>query len=156
MAEISPTDGYQLRLHGYLKQYHPYMFTDEQKQSTIDFIVLRAQEAAKAYKSAWDNGSNPLECDWAANEALHAGFEFSPISYLTEICRNATGYEMTADEACEIYANPQIKEILDRYGTDIEGDEQESLCVRELLPFFKKYEGITEKEERYLDDLPAW
>jgi hypothetical protein len=156
MAEISPTDGYQLRLHGFLKQYHPYLFTDEQTQSTIDFIVLRADEAAKAYKNAWNNGRNPSECDWEANEALHAGFEFSPITYLTEICRNATGYEMTTDEACEIYGNPQVKEILERNGTDIEGDDQEHLCVQELMPFFLKYEGITEKEARYLDDLPSW
>jgi hypothetical protein len=156
MAEISQTDGYQLRLHGFLKQYHPYLFTEEQKQSTIDFIVLRASEAAKAYKSAWNKGGTPIECDWEANETLHAGFEFSPITYLTEICQNATGYEMTAAEACEIYGNPQIKEILDRYGTDIEGDDREHLCVEELASFFKKYEGITEKEERYLDDLPSW
>lgn len=156
MAAISPTDGYQLRLHGFLKQYHPYMFTEEQKQSTIDFIVLRATEAAKAYKSAWDNGIDPVECEWEANEALHVGFEFSPITYLTEICRNVTGYEMTVDEACGIYDNPQVKEIISRYGTDIEGDDQEYLCVEELTPFFKKYEGITDKEERYLDDLLSW
>jgi len=156
MAEISPTDGYQLRLHGFLKQYHSYMFTEEQKQSTIDFIVLRAAEAAKAYKNAWDNGGTPIECDWAANESLHAGFEFSPITYLTEICRNVTGYEMTTDEACEIYGNLQVKEILDRYGTDIEGNDQEYHCVKELAPFFKKYKGIKDKEERYLDDLPSW
>ena len=156
MAEISPTDGYQLRLHSYLQQYHPYMFTKEQKQSTIDFIILRAAEAAKAYKNAWDNEGTPIECDWEANEVLHAGFEFSPITYLTEICRNATGYEMTTEESCEIYGNPQVKEILDRYGTDIEGDDREHLCVAELAPFFQQYEGITEKEERFLDDLPSW
>jgi hypothetical protein len=74
-------------------------------------------------------------------EILYSELEFSPITYLIEACNGETGYEMNNDEACIIYREPAVKEIFERYGTEIEGDTREYLLVAELKPFFKKYEG---------------
>jgi hypothetical protein len=68
-------------------------------------------------------------------EILYSELEFSPITYLIEACNGETGYEMNNDEACIIYREPAVKEIFERYGTEIEGDTREYL----LRPYKKTH-----------------
>jgi len=146
MEQIAMPDGYQpsnelqQRLYRYIMDYHPYMEEDN-KQEMIAFIVQRAQSAKSAYKNASDEGKDGIQCLGAANEVLYAGLEFSPITYLIEVCVDTKGYEMDKKEACEIYRNPEVRAIFDKYPRDIEGDDKESLLVEELIPFLNKYEG---------------
>jgi hypothetical protein len=46
---------------------------------------------------------------------------------------------MSNDEACDIYRKPEVKEIFERYGTEIEGDPREWQLIEELAPFFEQY-----------------
>ncbi|MDR1779671.1 MAG: hypothetical protein LBR50_02940, partial [Tannerella sp.] len=71
----------------------------------------------------------------------YAGLEFSPITYLIGACIDATDYEMSNDEACDIYRKPEVKEIFERYGTEIEGDPREWQLIEELAPFFEQYKN---------------
>ncbi|MDR1724748.1 MAG: hypothetical protein LBR84_12520, partial [Tannerella sp.] len=61
------------------------------------------------------------------------------ITYLIGACIDATDYEMSNDEACDIYRKPEVKEIFERYGTEIEGDPREWQLIEELAPFFEQY-----------------
>ncbi|MDR0699074.1 MAG: DUF1896 domain-containing protein [Tannerella sp.] len=135
--ELDNLDCYQQSIFRYLKDYHPYVFEDEEEANEI--IVMRANNATNAYITAAYDGESPYECERVAMQTLYAGLEFSPITYLIEACQNATGYEMDNDEACEIYRDPTVKEIFSRYGTEIEGDPREDQLVAELAPYFHKY-----------------
>ncbi|MDR2126824.1 MAG: DUF1896 domain-containing protein [Prevotellaceae bacterium] len=135
--ELDSLDCYQQSVFRYLKDYHPYVFDD--KEEADEIIVMRANNAVNAYKTAACDGESPYECERIAMQTLYAGLEFSPITYLIEACQNATGYEMSSDEACEIYRDPSVKEIFSRYGTEIEGDPREYRLVAELEPCFHKY-----------------
>ncbi|MDR1592758.1 MAG: DUF1896 domain-containing protein [Prevotellaceae bacterium] len=145
--KLTPSDNYQQLIFSYLQNYHPYMLED--KDEAVDVIVLRAGKAQNAYRTAAYNNESPLECEQAAMDALYAGLEFSPITYLIEACINATGFEMNNDEACEIYRNQTVKEIFQRYGTEIEGDPREYLLVAELAPFFEQYKDRQQLSEQY-------
>ena len=137
--KLDTSNTLQLRLFSYLKDYHPYMLEDAKEAE--EFIIQRAELANEAFIKTSNDGDKSLECHQAAMEVLHSGLEFSPITYLIEACIEATGYEMNNDEACIIYREPAVKEIFERYGTEIEGDPREHLLVAELKPFFKEYEG---------------
>jgi hypothetical protein len=137
MTKLDPLDGYQQRIYRYIKDYHPYIL--DNREEAEDLIIMRAENASNAYKEASDSGANPYDCEQAAMQTLHAGLEFSPVTYLIEACMNGTGYEMATDEACEIYRNPVVREIFERYGTEIEGDPREEWLVLELKPYFSKY-----------------
>ena len=125
-------------------QYHPYIQEDE--QDMIDFIVMRAEKAYKAFLSASDEGKNGYECQQESDEVLFAGLRFSPITYLIEVCTDLHGYEMEKDEACDIYRNQKVRDIFDKYGDDIEGDYKEYLLIEELTPYLKLYEGKGDPE----------
>jgi hypothetical protein len=58
-----------------------------------------------------------------------------------EACVNSTGYELENDEACDIYRNHAVREIFERYGTEIEGDPREEWLIAELGPYFAGYKG---------------
>jgi hypothetical protein len=143
MTKLDPLDGYQQRIYRYIRDYHLYIL--DNREDAEDIIVMRAENAFKAYKEASDNGASPYDCEQAALQALYAGLEFSPVTCLIEACMNSTGYEMENDEACEIYRNPAVQEIFERYGTEIEGDPREELLVAELAPYFSKYIGIKQR-----------
>jgi len=139
MAELTTSNGYQQLLLKYILDYHPYMQDD--KQDMIDFIVMRAANAKKAYGVASDEGLGGFECERAAKETLFAGLHFSPITYLIEVGVDNYGYEMEKEEAVEVYRNPEVKAIFEKYGDDIEGDPNEHLLVAELVPYLKHLEG---------------
>jgi PAS domain-containing protein len=139
MTKLDPLNGYQQQIYRYIKNYHPYIL--ENREDAEDVIVMRAENASKAYKDASDSGASPYDCEQAAMQALHAGLEFSPITYLIEACMNSTGFEIGNDEACYIYRNPAVLEIFERYGTEIEGDPREEWLIAELEPYFAGYKG---------------
>jgi hypothetical protein len=114
---------------------------EDNQQDMIDFIVMRADNADKAYVQASDDGKNGLECEDAGYDALFAGLEFSPFFYLIETCVDLYGYEMTKEEALEIYRYQEVKDIFDKYGNDIEGDDKEYQLIEELTPYLKRYDG---------------
>jgi len=139
MAQLTTSNAFQQLLLRYILDYHPYM--QEDRQDMIDFIVMRAENAKKADSEAFDAGLSPLECEHAARQALYAGLHFSPITYLIEVGVDNYGYEMEKEEAVEVYRNPEVREIFEKYGDDIEGDPKEHLLVEELVPYLKHLEG---------------
>ena len=138
MAQLSTYNVYQQRLFRFLQDYHQYKFEDNE-QETIDFIVSRSDSAKEAYKKASDAGKAALECEDAALETLYADLHFSPITYLIEAYIDLFGIELEKSEVCQIYKNPTVRDIFDKYGQDIEGDPKEELLVEELTPFMEKY-----------------
>jgi len=139
MEKLETLNGFQQKIYIYIRDYHPYMLDDEEEAKAV--IVMRAQNAEKAYQDADIRGESPFECEAAAWQALYAGLEFSPVTYLIETCLDLTGYEMNNDEACEIYRNQAVKDIFLRYGTEIEGDAREEFLIQELKPFLQKHES---------------
>jgi hypothetical protein len=135
--KLETTNGFQQNIFTYLMNYHPYVF--ENREEAEEMIIRRANNAHAAYIQADKDGEAPYECEQAALQALYAGLEFSPVTYLIEVGIEATGYEMNDKEACNIYRLPEVKEIFERYGTEIEGDPREYALKAELTPYFEKY-----------------
>ena len=138
MAELNSSNIFQQRLLQYIQDYHQYKLEDDE-QDTIDFIVLRSETAMKEYKMAADEGLNTLECEDAAYGTLFADLHFSPITYLIEAYIDLYGIELEKADACQIYKNPAVRIIFDKYGQDIEGDPKEELLIEELTPFMEQY-----------------
>ena len=140
MTEIDEFDIYQQRLWQYILDYHSYMI-EEDEQETIEFVISRSQRAYKAYVETAYDGGNGMACEHAAFEILYGGLHFSPITYLIEVGVDNYGYEMEKEEAVEVYRNPEVREIFEKYGDDIEGDPKEHLLVEEIVPYLKHLEG---------------
>ena len=138
MSKLISYNVYQQRLFRFLQDYHQYKFEDDE-QETIDFIVSRSDSTKEAYKKASDEGKAALECEDAALETLYADLHFSPITYLIEAFADLFGLELDKSEACQIYKNPTVREIFDKYGQGIEGDSKEELLIYELTPFMKQF-----------------
>ena len=146
MIEINEFDYFQQRLWEYIDDYHPYKIKDD-KEGTVDFVVSRSILAYKSYfDSSYLQGLNGIECMEIANNTLFTDLHFSPITYLIEICIDLHGYEMDKDEACDIYSNQKVRDIFEKYGQDIEGDDKEYLLIEELEPYLKMYEGKGDPE----------
>ena len=138
MTELNPSNIFQQRLLQYIQDYHQYKLEDDESD-TFDFIVLRSETAMKEYKIAADAGMNTLECEEAAFGTLFVDLHFSPITYLIEVYVDLFGIELEKSEACQIYKNPAVRKIFDKYGQDIEGDPKEELLIEELIPFMKQF-----------------
>ena len=138
MAELEVYNHLQQRLLQYIQDYHPYKIEDD-RQETIDFIVLRSKSAKDAYVKATYEGKNGLECEDVAFEVLYTNLHFSPITYLIEAYIDLYGIELEKADACQIYKNPAVRIIFDKYGQDIEGDPKEELLIEELTPFMERY-----------------
>jgi hypothetical protein len=136
--ELDVLDGLHQRLFQYIQDYHPYKIDDD-RQETIDFIVLRSQSAHGEYSRATLEGKNGLECEEAALKVLYAGLHFSPITYLIEAYVDLYGTELEKQEACQIYKNPMVRDIFERYGDNIEGAPDEYLLREELTSFMEQY-----------------
>jgi hypothetical protein len=132
-TELNPLNVSQQQIFKYLKDYHPNLFEDREEVNEI--IISQANAAQQAFKDAIMQGKNGYEASEAANYALHNGYEFSPISYLQELYESKTGQYLEDDKACEILKH--TREIFMRYGSDVEGSDEEANLIQELVPFFK-------------------
>jgi hypothetical protein len=149
MEILDRLNGFQTTIYEYIHAYHPYMLEDEEELKEV--IIIRAENAKKAYLDAEERGESPLECEHTASQALHAGLEFSPVTYLNELCYNVYGYDLSNDEACAIYLNREVKDIFSKYGTEIEGDPREMELIEELKPFIKRYEAKGDLSKKLID-----
>jgi hypothetical protein len=134
MTQLSKSNGYHQRLLQYIVDYHPYMQDD--KQEMIAFIIQRSELANAAYIQESNEGRNVFECEDTAYEILFAGLEFSPVTYLIEVYTDMFGIEISKEDACKIYKNEEVKKLFEKYGTGIEGDDNEYLFMEELKPYF--------------------
>ncbi|MDR1368818.1 MAG: DUF1896 domain-containing protein [Dysgonamonadaceae bacterium] len=130
-AKFNTLNVLQQQLFHYIKDYHPYLL--ENRDEAEEIIVTRAEMAQDAFSDAIMAGRNGLEASEIANEVLHAGLEFSPISYLQELYETRTGKYLHDEPACAVYR--KTKEIFDRYGGDVEGSDKEDDLINELVPF---------------------
>jgi hypothetical protein len=149
MVQLDNYNLWQRIIYDYIEAYHPYMA--ENMDELKEMIILRAEIAEKVYKDASFRGETPYECHRLALEELHAGLEFSPISYLKELCFDKHGYDLTNVEACDIYRNQEVKDIFEKYGTNIEGDYREMELIKELIPFLEQYEGKGDLSKKLID-----
>ncbi|MBW8323701.1 MAG: DUF1896 domain-containing protein [Prolixibacteraceae bacterium] len=130
--ELNTADVFQNRIFKYILDYHPYLLEDREVAKEI--IITRANLARESYKKASLDGKPHYMAMEEANTILHAGLEFSPISFLQEIYKSAThGEDLDDKKAVEIYK--KTKDIFEKFGNDVEGTDQEDLLVNELIPF---------------------
>jgi hypothetical protein len=56
---------------------------------------------------------------------------------LIETYTQQYGIEISKEDACKIFKNDRVKALFEKFGTDIEGDDDEHLLMEELKPYFK-------------------
>ena len=141
-------NSFQRQIFNYIKDYHPYILED--RKIAVEMIIKRADKAQEAYSNSIKEGRLHYWAMKEANEALHAGLEFSPISYLKEFYEEATDITINDKEAIEMYK--KTTHIFNEYGNDIEGSDKEEELREELIEalglnkeeLFKKYKETRE------------
>ncbi|MDF9829330.1 DUF1896 family protein [Parabacteroides sp. PF5-6] len=121
MMELQRANVYQQEIYQYLEDYFPNLF--ENKEEVNEIIVTRAQAAKAAFEKADNDGYSTLEALEKANEALHQGFEFSPIAYIKTFYEEIKDEVLDNDHACKILK--KAVGLFHQYGVDFEGTEKE-------------------------------
>lgn len=86
---------YRLTLLSFLKESHPRLATD------IDFIKIRADEAAEAYSNAIKEGLSRTEAEELANLTLYRGLLFSKHDTIVNVLWNEFADIVSQSEAKE-------------------------------------------------------
>ncbi|MDH6358908.1 DUF1896 family protein [Parabacteroides sp. PF5-9] len=131
MEGLDKANVFQQEIYSYLKDYFPNLFEDIDEVNEI--IVTRAKAAKAAFEKADNEGYSTLEALEKANEALHQGFEFSPIAYIKTFYEEVKDEIIDNDEACKILK--KAGDLFWRYGADFEGTEEEYELRNELMAF---------------------
>lgn len=102
---------YQLSLLAFLQESHPDL------AERITFIRGRSNQAAEAYATAFDNGSDAQECRSIANNVLYAGLHFSRHDTIVNILWNEFMGVVTTDDSldCAVRLRPLLDPIFKKY-----------------------------------------
>lgn len=130
---LSILNAYQRRIFEYIRDYHPHLMKN--KNLLKRMIISRANAADEVYRREVSNGTPSYIASYDANEVLHAGLEFSAISYLKELYEDKKDEIIENKKAIAIYK--KTKSIFDIYGAEIEGDEREMEMIERLMPYLK-------------------
>ena len=145
---LNSLNSFQRQIFNYIKDYHPHLMVDEKELENL--VVIKAKHAQETYSNSIREGNPHYIAMEEANEALHAGLEFSPISYLKDYCEEATDIIINDTEAVKMYK--KTTHIFNEYGNDIEGSDKEDELREELVEalglnkdeLFKKYKETRE------------
>jgi len=135
---MESTNLFQQKLYIFLREYHPYLFINDEVK---DIIINRAKRAENKYIDEIKKGKNDIEAMEAATYELYQDLEFSPISYLENLYEELTGEILDKTKAIDLYM--QTKEIFAEYGKDVEGSENEAEFKKELTYYINELKRKT-------------